>query len=95
MKNEIISSGKNQAKILEDKISSPESLHREARSKFLRNEAELTKALDAQKKSSQENLARISALEDQQKISAQNQAKIFEEEISSLKSIYCEERSKF
>ena len=95
VKNEIISSGKNQAKILKDKISSLESLHREERSKFLQNEAELTKALDAQKKSSEENLARISDLEAQQKISAQNQAKIFEEEISSLKSIHCEERSKF
>ena len=95
VKNEIISSGKNQAKILGDKISSLESLHREERSKFLRNEAELTKALDAQKKSSEENLARISDLEAQQKISAQNQAKIFEEEISSLKSIHYEERSKF
>ena len=95
VKNEIISSGKNQAKILKDKISSLESLHREERSKFLQNEAELTKALDAQKRSSEENLARISDLEAQQKISAQNQAKIFEEEISSLKSIHCEERSKF
>ena len=95
VKNEIISSGKNQAKILKDKISSLESLHREERSKFLQNEAELTKALDAQKRSSEENLARISDLEAQQKISAQNQAKIFEEEISSLKSIHFEERSKF
>ena len=67
-KDEIISSAKNQAKIYQDEISSLESRHSEERSKFLENEAELTRALDAQKKSSEENLARITDLEAQQKI---------------------------
>ena len=67
-KDEIISSAKNQAKIYQDEISSLKSRHSEERSKFLENEAELTRALDAQKKSSEENLARITDLEAQQKI---------------------------
>ena len=67
-KDEIISSAKNQAKIYQDEISSLKSRHSEERTKFLENEAELTRALDAQKKSCEENLARITDLEAQQKI---------------------------